>query len=689
MKKIILISCVIYTTSLVYSQKHGIFITSEQTQNQVEEQVSGEAGQLKNPSFEDGLEHYNVEVYGGELHVEIASEEAHEGSRALKISGKKDGLGAITQKINVEQNTVYYYSFFVKSDITGTSKLEFFIDGNTIDFMNMVSEPFYFEDDEWIIKEFYFNTGETSIISLQIKHGNVPHEKEGGIPGTVYIDDFNLEKKAVTEGEYVINESRRVIPGVTLEMNKRNLNEWFGTMKGGTPQKFLPTVESLRQYECPEWFRDAKFGIYMHWGVYSVPEMGAWFARHMYLPGMPENKYMKEKFGNITEYGYKDLIPLWKAEKFDPDSLLSIFKNAGAKYFTPVAVHHDNFDLWDSRYHKWNAVNMGPKKDIIGMFREATLKAGLRWGVTTHLARSWSWYNVNKLSDADGPYDGNLPEYQDYYFKNTGEIGHTIPVNADAQWRFEWACRVMDLINQHQPDLLYFDGSIPFRGVDQGFTGMNVLAYYYNENSNWHGGKSEAVMCIKKARNGYYIEGVATLDIERGHSPITLSEPWQTDDALGPWSYNPDWPYMSLNDVIDKMVDIVSKNGNYLLNVAPKADGTLDDETISILEGIGKWLNVNGSAIYSTRPWDVAKEGDVRFTQSKDGRELYITALELPGDGKFQIKALSSQKKKVRSVKMHGHSKNLKWKQTIEGLEIIMPKSLPCDYAWSFMVEVD
>ena len=170
----------------------------------------------------------------------------------------------------------------MKSDnVRGDSKLVFFIDGNSIDFMNMESEPFHFENDEWMQKEFYLNTGETSVLTFQIRHIDVPNTPNGGMPGTVYLDDIKLEKLAETEGEYVINESRRIYPGVTQEMNKRNLNEWFGTMKGGTRQYFLPTVESLRGYECPEWFRDAKFGIYMHWGVYSVPEMGCWFARRL------------------------------------------------------------------------------------------------------------------------------------------------------------------------------------------------------------------------------------------------------------------------------------------------------------------------------------------------------------------------------------------------------------------------
>ena len=164
-------------------------------------------------------------------------------------------------------------------------------------------------------------------------------------------------------------------------------------------KNYEPTVESLQGYECPNWFRDAKFGIYLHWGAYSVAEQGEWYARNLYIEDRPEYAHHLETYGHPSDFGYKDFIPLWKAENFDPDELLKLFKNAGAKYFTPCAVHHDNFDLWDSEHHEWNTVNMGPKKDLIGMWREATLKAGLRFGVTTHLSRTYSWLNVANQSD--------------------------------------------------------------------------------------------------------------------------------------------------------------------------------------------------------------------------------------------------------------------------------------------------
>jgi alpha-L-fucosidase len=693
MKKAFLIICVLLASIAVFAQ-HGVIVTSDE-ENQASYVVSDEAltSTVINPSFEDGTTNgYEIVTIKGDAEIAVTDEIAHQGEKSLKIVGK-DASVIVSQNILLERFTVYKLTIWAKAkDLSGDGNSSVLMNGNSIDFINLMSEPFYFDDQNWERKVFYLNSGKTTVLNI-----NIGFKAWGGSGnGTMYIDEIQLEKIAHTEGEYVINESRRVIPGVPQEMNKRNLNEWFGTMEGGTRQIFRPTVESLRQYKAPEWFRDAKFGIFIVWGVYSQQAInGDWFARHMYLPGMPEYEYMLEKFADQDEYGYKDIIDEWKAEKFDAEHMVQTFKTAGAKYIVPIAVHHDNFDLWDSRYHKWNAVNYGPKKDIIGLFRDATINNGLRFGVTTHLARTWSWFNVNKLSYPDGvreghPFDGNDPEYEDLYLKNTGEIGHTIPINPDIQWRSEWACRITDLMNKYEPDLYYFDGSVPFRGYDQARTGLEVISYYYNENIKWNKGKNEAVMCIKQARNGYYFDGIATLDFERGHAKEALSEPWQTDDAmtLGAWCYTRNAVYQEPITLLHKMIDIVSKNGNYLLAVGPKGDGTLPQEVIDRLNVFGDWLEVNGEAIYETRPWDVAEEGDVRFTQSKDGENIYAITLSHPQDGKLNIKSLNLKSIKVNSIQMLGYRGKLKWKQTEMGLTIIIPEDLPCEHAWSFKINI-
>ena len=443
-------------------------------------------------------------------------------------------------------------------------------------------------------------------------------------------------------------------------------NEPFDTTAGYPVDQFEPTIESLRQYACPEWFRDAKFGIYLHWGVYSVAERDCWFPRLMYIEGYEEHDWMRQKFGDVSKFGYKDLIPLWKGENFDPDRLVRLFKRAGARYVTPVVVHHDNFDLWDSQYHRWNSVLMGPKKDITAMWREAVLRHGLRFGVTTHLAWSYSWWGVNKGADVKGPqarvpYDGNNPENWDLYHRPNGERGF-YPINPTARWRFEWALRTMDLIDKYQPDLLYFDGAIPFNGVDRARTGMEVLAYYYNRNIQWHDGRLEGVMTIKQGSDGLYDEHVATLDLERTTSSEIREQPWQTDDSIGPWAYKRGAKYKTVDEIVDQLVDIVSKNGNLLLNVPPRADGTLDSETEAILEGIGQWLDVNGEAIYATRPWRISEEGALRFTRK--GEILYATTLEKPA-GQLIIKALGREPeaRPIVSVGLLGNKEKLQWSQ--------------------------
>ena len=476
-------------------------------------------------------------------------------------------------------------------------------------------------------------------------------------------------------------------------------------------EEFKPTIESLTAYKCPEWFRDAKFGIYLHWGVYSVAERGEWYARRLYMEGTPEYEHHVKTYGHPSKFGYKDFIAMWKAEKFDPDRLVRLFKQAGARYFTPCAIHHDNFDLWDSKHHKWNSVNMGPRKDITGMWREATLKHGLRFGVTTHLARSYSWFNVNKGADSKGPhkgvpYDGNDPAYRDFYHELHDDTDCGQPVNPPAGWRKAWALRIKDLIDNYQPDHLYFDGALPFRGDDNAQTGLEVVAYYYNQDMRRHGGNQECVMCIKDVHHhGLYVEGAATLDMERRRADELLPDPWQTDTSIGPWGYHAGAAYRPVREMIHELVDIVSKNGNVLLNVPPRADGTLDEQTEKILADIGKWLDVNGEAIYQTRPWATFGESpaqeaaggnkqpagftaqDIRFTTS--GRTLYAIVLDWPGKD-LSIRSLGTDAGlmtgQIAEVRLLGCDEPLTWRRGPEALTVRMPERKPCEHAFALKV---
>lgn len=489
------------------------------------------------------------------------------------------------------------------------------------------------------------------------------------------------------------------------------------TANDSQPIIFEGTIESLQQYEAPEWFRDAKLGIYLHWGAYSVVERGEWYPRYMYVEGRPEYEHHLEHYGHPSEFGYKDIIPLWKAENFDPDKLVKLFKWAGAKYFTPVAVHHDNFDLWDSKHHEWNAVDKGPKKDIIGLWREAALANGLRFGVTTHLSRSYSWLNTSKGADTEGPmagvpYDGNDPAYASLYHEPHDDTHPRAAMNPPKSWRDHWALRMKDLIDNYEPDLFYFDSAVPFRGDDEGQTGMDVIAHLYNTSISNHDGRLEAVMAIKERPwQGLYADGIATLDYERGKASHILDEPWQTDDSIGPWGYRSGkWvdtygrslevKYMDTNMVIDKFIDIISKNGNMLLNVPIRADGTLDEKTTTVLEGMGDWFAVNGEAVYGSRPWYMFGEGkvneidhratrspytakDIRFTTNNG--YLYAFVLDWPGAGKQvtiqNITAMNTRVEPVTSVSMLGADDSLEWQQTGDGLVITMPDDKPSEHA--------
>lgn len=449
---------------------------------------------------------------------------------------------------------------------------------------------------------------------------------------------------------------------------------------------FEPTVESLQQYECPEWFRDAKFGIWSCWNAYTVPGQGDWYARNMYTEGHRAYEYHCKTYGHPSEFGYKDVVDLWKGENFNPEEQLELFEEAGAKYFIAMANHHDNFDLWDSEYQPWNSVNYGPKRNVIGEWYEAIQKSDLRWGITSHLERTWSWFQVAKLSDTKGkykgvPYDGANPEYEQIYLpvEPTGDTSGSQPINATAWWREHWLNRCVDLIDKYNPDLFYVDGGVPFPGDDQGKTGLEMISHLYNHNASLHNGQNEAVMCLKnwyhvapKGEWGYYWDGIGTLDFERTRSSEILAEPWQTDTYLGAWTWTPTIKYRSAEHLINELVDVVSKNGNLLLNVSPRPDGTLDDEATKVLQDIGRWMKTNGESIYETRPWLVAGCDDLRVVKKGEKDNLiYVSSLVPINGNTLIIPFLSSPlKAKIKSVTELATGKKLSFKESPKGLII-------------------
>jgi alpha-L-fucosidase len=478
---------------------------------------------------------------------------------------------------------------------------------------------------------------------------------------------------------------------------------------------FKPSGDSLKQYQCPEWFRDAKFGIWAHWGPQSVPMFGDWYAKRMYVEGDAKYKYHLEHYGHPSKVGFKDIIPLWKAEKFDPDRLMALYKAAGARYFVSMGVHHDNFDLWNSKHHTWNAVEMGPKRDIVAAWQKAAKAQGLRFGVSEHLGASFTWWQPSHGADKSGPlagvrYDGADAQWQDLYHWPAA-TNDTAWYSTDPRWHQAWLARITDLIDQYHPDLLYSDGALPF-----GEVGCQMLAHYYNSNLAANGGRLDAVYCLKdwttKPGHGDYIEGIGVQDVERGGLSGIKEQPWQTDTSIGDWFYNKAWKTKSTGDmyrnadwVVQTLADIVSKNGNMLLNIVQRPDGSLDNPVEQLLSDLAAWMAVNSEAIHDTRPWRTFGEGkatvtgghfkedfgftadDLRFTQSKDGRALYVIALGVPA-ADVTVRALAKSDRAVSSVRLLGSVEKLTWRQEADALVIQKPSAWPCRHAVAFRVEL-
>lgn len=469
---------------------------------------------------------------------------------------------------------------------------------------------------------------------------------------------------------------------------------------------FKPTWESLKQYKCPDWFRDAKLGIWAIVTPQSLPEAGDWYARAMYEQGSGQYNFHVANFGHPSVFGYKDLAARWKLEKFDPDRLMKLYQKTGARYFVVLANHHDNWDNWNSKYHRWNSVNLGPKQDIVGLWAQAARKHGLRFGVTEHVARSYSWFNTNKGSDKEGPlagvpYDGNDPLYQDLYFPPHEDTSYAYPENPPEWWTRQWYWRMRDLIDTYHPDLMYSDGAVPF-----GEVGRSLFAHFYNANMTWHGGKLDAVYNLKdmapRTDHGEYVDGIGVQDVERGVLGGIKAVPWQTDTCIGNWFYKTGLQYKPASQVIHMLADIVSKNGNLLLNIPLKHDGTLDAGEEQVLAALGAWMDVNGEAIYGTRPWKVFGEGrpqdgshfnedgqqygagDIRFTTKGDA--LYALVLGWPADAMVRVRSLAKAAGTVTKVSLLGYGGELQWTQTEAGLEVMLPAKEPNEHAFALKI---
>ena len=476
-----------------------------------------------------------------------------------------------------------------------------------------------------------------------------------------------------------------------------------------TQKKYEPTWESLQQYEIPVWYINAKFGIFIHWGPYCVPAFGnEWYPRRMYLQDDAAFEHHRKTYGPHTEFGYKDFIPMFTAKKFDADAWAQLFKEAGAKFVMPVAEHHDGFPMYDSDLTKWSAAKMGPKRDIIDELAEATVKQGMVFSVSSHRAEHWWFMNGGR----EFPSDVQDAQYDGLY----GPAVVTEPQRGTPEWKGldwrprpnakfleDWLARCCELVDKYQPQVVWFDWWIE-QAVFEPYL-QRFAAYYYNRGEEW--GKGVAI----NYKNEAFPEGTAVYDIERGQ--LTGIRPlfWQTDTSVSKnsWGYIENHDYKTAGDIIGDLVDIVSKNGALLLNIGPRADGTIPEPEQAMLREIGAWLAVNGEAIYDTRYWDVFGEGptkvsegsftdtkrppftgqDIRFTQRDN--TLYAICLGWP-QGEVQITSLGSgssvQADQIAGVSMLGSDETLTWSQDVSGLRISAPSAKPCDHAYTFRIDL-
>jgi len=507
------------------------------------------------------------------------------------------------------------------------------------------------------------------------------------------------------------------------------------------PGPFKPDWESLKaQYQAPDWFRDAKFGIWAHWSAQCVPEAGDWYARQMYIQGHKQYDDHLARFGHPSDTGFMEMDNRWKAENWKPDALLDLYVKAGAKYFVSLANHHDNFDNYNSRFHDWNSTRVGPKRDIVGSWAKAARARGLKFGVSNHSAHSWHWFQVAYGYDPEGAragqrydawkltkYDGKgkwwegLDPQELYagavmpmpdgvasikdanaFHKTHDDVWNETPPLANPSFIRQWYLRCKDLIDSYKPDLIYFDNfDLPL-----GQAGLDVTAHYYNSSIQWHGSLQAVVNCkdLPENRRAAVVE-----DVERGFRSDIVTHPWQTDTCIGDWHYNRarynDKSYMGAAAVIHRLCDVVSKNGCLLLSIPVRGDGTIDSEERAIVEQIGSWTQRFGEAIYGSRPWKLSGEGptkitsgqfgegkmkpfeaaDIRFTTK--GPVLYAMTLGRV-DGMVNIASLANTGA-VKRVEVVGSDTPLPFTQDGAGLHVAVPSAASHDFGVALKIMGD
>jgi alpha-L-fucosidase len=472
---------------------------------------------------------------------------------------------------------------------------------------------------------------------------------------------------------------------------------------------FRPDWESLGEYKVPEWYKDAKFGIFIHWGVYSVPAFGnEWYPRNMYREESDEYKHHVATYGAVDKFGYKDFVPMFKAERFDAAAWARLFKEAGAKYVVPVAEHHDGFAMYDSGLSDWTAAKMGPHRDVIGELAKAVRAEGLRFGASSHRVEHNFFLGVGRRIVSDI----NDSKYAAFYgpAHNWIEAKQGTPLSNDftfvsPAWTADWLARSSEIVEKYHPDIMYFDWWIGQASVRADLT--RFAAFYYNTSLKY--GDHVGVINYKD----YAIqEHSAVLDLERGQLAEIRPLYWQTDTSVSnkSWGYIKDDTFKTPQFVVQQLIDIVSKNGNLLLNIGPRSDGTIPEEVQAVLRDVGSWLKVNGEAVYGTRVWKIYGEGptkvaagsfhdtdtagytaeDFRFTAK--GKTLYAIELAWPAGGQAVVRSLGSSAmsgQKIGAVVLLGSDAKIAFDQQPDALRIQLPAQAPGKYAYAFRIVFD
>jgi alpha-L-fucosidase len=522
------------------------------------------------------------------------------------------------------------------------------------------------------------------------------------VPAYIFGQDpIASTQPAAAQSAEQIDQTWRKASAKYDSQRKALLSEVEKTASAGP---YSPDWESLRHYEIPDWFKDAKFGIFIHWGVYSVPAFGSeWYPRLMYQLGSSENKHQIAAYGPLTQFGYKDFIPRFKAEHFDPNQWAELFKESGAKYVVPVFEHHDGFAMYDSGLSDWTAVKMGPHRDVYGELAKALRERGIRLGASSHrIEHDFFLDGGRKLAS-----DVNNPEYAAFYGPAHAWLESKKSLLED--WTYvsneyldDWLARDAEIVEKYNPDVVYFDWWI---GQPVARTHVaKFAAFYYNYAANR--GKIPVINYKLSAME----EHSAVLDIERGQLSDIRPLYWQTDTSISnkSWGYIENDNFKSPEVILDQLIDIVSKNGNLLVNVGPRSDGTLPEEVQAILREVGAWLKINGEAIYGTRAWTKFGEGpttivegsfhdtdakeftsqDFRFTTQ--GNSLYAIELEWPDSGEAVIHSLNASTltgQKIVSLTLLGQPTPVTWQVKSDGLHIHLPAQKVGKYALAFKIE--